>query len=168
MSRRTLWLARCGLLCAVALLAAALEQLIPALPMLPPGAKPGLANIAVLAAGYTLGPGAAFWVALVKVLFALTTRGVTAFLMSLAGSLLSTAVMLIMLHIPLFGTVGIGVGGAVAHNLAQMSVAAVLLTGGVQYYLPWMLLFAVITGSLTGILFGLLQPSLTRLMLLHT
>lgn len=163
MNRRTLWLAQCGLLCAVALIAAALEQLLPALPMLPPGAKPGFANIAVLAAGYTLGPAAAFGVATVKALFALATRGATAFLMSLAGGLLSTAVMMLLLHVKFFGTVGIGVSGATAHNLAQLGVAAVLLTGGVQYYLPWLLLFAVMSGCLTGILFGLLQPVLARI-----
>ena len=162
MSRKTLWLTRCSLLCAVALGASLLEMLLPVLPFLPPGAKPGLANIALMAAAYTLGPGAAFAVAVVKALFALMMRGAAAFLMSMAGGLLSTAVMLLMMRSGLFGPAGIGVGGAVSHNLAQLGTAALLLTPGVQYYLPWMLVFAVVSGLLTGMVCGWLRPVLSR------
>lgn len=163
MNRKTLWLTRCGLICAIALGASALEMMLPALPFLPPGAKPGLANIALMAAAASLGPGAAFAVAVVKALFALMMRGATAFLMSLAGGLLSTLIMLLMMRVQFFGPAGIGVGGAVCHNLAQLGVAAALLTPGVVYYLPWMLIFAVLSGLLTGIVFGLIRPTLERL-----
>lgn len=161
--RRSLWLARCGLLGALALIGGVLEQLIPALPILPPGARPGIGNIAVLAAGASLGPAGAFAVALIKALFALFTRGVTAFLMSGIGGLLSTIAMLLLLRCNAFGPVGIGVSGAAAHNLGQILVACIVFTPGMLYYLPWMLVFSVLTGCLTGILFGLLRPQLERL-----
>lgn len=160
---RTLRMAQCGLLCAVALIASALEQLIPALPMMPPGAKPGISNIAVLTATELLGPCATLAVIAVKALFALMTRGAMAFLMSLAGGLLSGGVMLLLLRLGCFGTVGIGIAGAAAHNLAQVGVASLLLTAGFRSYLPVVLLFGLFTGSLTGLLYGLLRPGLLRI-----
>ena len=160
--RSALYVARCGMLCAVALMAAAVEQLLPALPMLPPGVKPGVANLAVMAAAELLGSGAAMAAVAVKAAFALATRGAMAGAMSLAGGLLSGAVMIVLLRCGWFGTVGVGVAGAAAHHCAQLAVASALLTGGYWNYLPILLLLAIPAGIVTGGLYGGIRYALFR------
>lgn len=154
-----------ALLAALALCLSFLEGLIPPLPMMPPGAKPGLSNIAVMYAASSIGLLPALAVVGTKALFALLTRGVTAGLMSLAGGVVSTAVMAAALrsHHPGFGWLGIGVSGAVGHNLGQLGVA-LLLTGWASIgYFPFLMLFALPAGALTGILLSILIPVVTRL-----
>jgi heptaprenyl diphosphate synthase len=47
--------------------------------------------------------------------------------------------------------VGISIGGAAAHNLGQLAMAALLIKhSGIFYYLPIMLLSSIPTGFLTG------------------
>ena len=107
-----------GLLGALALALSFLESLLPPLPVLPPGAKLGLSNIAVLFAVQSLGLLPALGVALVKGVFAGLTRGGVAFLMSLSGGLLSTCVTFLLSRLkrPRFGLMGLGIAGALAHN----------------------------------------------------
>ena len=162
---QTLTLTRTGLLGALALAISAVELLIPPLPFMPPGAKPGLSNIVVLAAASGLGVGPAIAIAVIKALFAGLTRGVTAMLLSFAGGVCSAAVMALALKAGCFGAVGLGVAGALTHNLAQLGVAAWLFGAGFVSYLPWMLSFAVLTGVLTGLLYGAARPYLARLFL---
>lgn len=153
-----------GMLGALALALSAMEMLIPPLPMLPPGAKPGLSNLATMYAAYSAGLGPALSVALLKGLFAGLTRGGTAMLMSLAGGLASTLVTAALLRFcRCFGMVGIGVAGALTHNLAQLGVAALLTTPAVAAYLPWLLLLGVLTGMLTGFLLKWVLPLLEKL-----
>ena len=82
-----------GILCAQAIALSFLESLIPALPFLPPGAKPGFSNIVTMFAVLTFGLPQAMCITVFKALFALATRGATAFFMSLAGGVLSTLAM---------------------------------------------------------------------------
>ena len=162
--RETLRLTRTGMLAAAAIALSAAESLFPALPFLPPGAKPGFSNLACMLAAGSMGLGPALSVAVCKALFAGLTRGVSAGLLSLCGGLLSTAVTFLLLKSPRFGYIGIGIAGAVGHNLGQLAAAALLLTPAVFGYLPWLLLFAALTGTLTGLLFGLLEPRLVPLL----
>jgi heptaprenyl diphosphate synthase len=47
----------------------------------------------------------------------------------------------------------VSVAGAAAHNLGQLVMAALILQfAGIIYYLPFMLLFSVPTGIITGLL----------------
>ena len=55
-----------GLLLALTIVLNWLENLIPALPMLPPGVKLGLSNLAVIYTLFYLGSGAAFCLAALK------------------------------------------------------------------------------------------------------
>lgn len=82
-----------GILCAQAIALSFLENLIPSLPFLPPGAKPGFSNIVTMFTVLTLGLPQAMCITVFKALFALMTRGATAFFMSLAGGVLSTLAM---------------------------------------------------------------------------
>ena len=81
-----------GISGALALVLGFLEHmLIPDIPFLPVGAKPGLSNIVTMYVIETAGLAGGIYITLIKSIFALITRGATAFFMSLCGGLLSTA-----------------------------------------------------------------------------
>ena len=155
-----------GVLGALALTLSFLENtLLPDLPLLPPGAKLGLSNIVTVLCGGLFGAPAAFAITALKALFALVTRGVTAGLMSLSGGLLSTIVLWALLK-KIGKTVsylGVGVLCAAAHNLGQL-LMSVLLTGSpaLLSYGKYLLLFALFTGTLTGLMLCVLVPRLQK------
>lgn len=159
-----------GMLGAAALALSFLENLIPGLPGLPPGAKPGFSNIATMAAAAQFGFAGAFPITLLKAGFAGLTRGATAFFMSAAGGLLSMPVMLLLLRgkrSP-FGTAGTGILCAVAHNLGQLLTARVLTgTNAVFGYAPLLLLFSLLTGIVTGVVYGAVSPYLKQIFPSH-
>lgn len=154
-----------GILTALALALSALELLIPAIPVLPPGAKLGLSNIVTMYAAGAVGLGPALAIAVVKGLFSGLMRGFTAMMMSLAGGVASTFVMWLLLKVRKnpFGLVGLGVGGALTHNAAQLLVAAVLTTPAIVYYIPWLIIFGILTGILTGLVLKTVMPLLNKL-----
>ena len=84
MSGKSRKIAVCGLLGALALALTLLEGMLPPIPGLPPGARPGLSNIVTMFAAGSLGLPYALAIALIKGVFAFLTRGVTAGLMSLS------------------------------------------------------------------------------------
>jgi heptaprenyl diphosphate synthase len=154
-----------GLLAALALVLTAVESMMPPLPLMPPGAKLGLSNIVTMYAAGAVGLWPALCIAVVKGLFAGLTRGVTAMMMSLSGGMLSTFVMWLLLRMKKrpFGLVGLGVSGALAHNAAQLLVAALLTTPAVVYYIPWLIIFGVLAGILTGMVLNVIMPLLDKL-----
>ena len=93
MKKKTERIALIGLLGALALVLGILENLLPPLPGMPPGAKAGLSNLVTMFAAGAIGLPAALFIAAIKGLFAFLTRGVSAGLMSLCGGLLSTLIM---------------------------------------------------------------------------
>ena len=153
-----------GLLGALALVLSAAENMIPPVPVLPPGAKLGLSNLVTMFAVNALGLAPALFITLLKSLFAGLTRGVLASVMSLAGGLASTLAMWLVCRPrrQLAGAVGFGVVGAVAHNFGQFWVAFFFTTPAVVYYIPWLLLFGVLSGVLTGLVFCVTMPLLHR------
>lgn len=153
-----------GLLGALALVLSALEGMLPPIPVLPPGAKLGLSNLVTMYAAGTVGLGPALCIAVLKGLFAGVTRGFMAMLMSLAGGMVSTLVMWLLLQIQgkPFGMIGLGVAGALSHNGAQLGVAALLTTPAIAWYIPWMLFFGVCSGILTGLVLRAVMPLLDK------
>lgn len=154
-----------GILSALALVLSLFDNLItPEMAILPMGAKLGLSNIVIMvAAGMSVTGG--YYILLIKVLFAFVTRGVTAGLMSLSGGLLATTATILLLKINTkkLSYLGIAVISAVLHNMGQLACATVI--SGTMYLLnygKWLLLFAVITGSVTGIVLNLLMPRLDK------
>ena len=97
MKTKTQKIALTGVLAAQALALSFLENLLPALPFLPPGVKLGLSNIVTMFCAGSLGFTTAFCVTVIKSLFVFLTRGATAFFMSLGGGLLSTLAMCLMI-----------------------------------------------------------------------
>lgn len=155
-----------GLLAALALTLSLLEGMLPPVPVLPPGAKLGLSNLAVMFAVQSLGLLPALGIALVKGVFAGLTRGGAALLMSLSGGLLSTLVVfgLSRLKRPRFGFLGLGVAGALSHNLGQLLTATLLTSPAAAWYAPWLIVFGVLFGAVTGIVLRVTMPVLNRLL----
>lgn len=164
-SPQTQRLALVGVLTALALVLSALELMLPAIPLLPPGAKPGLSNLVTMYAAGTIGLLPALAIAVVKGLFSGLMRGFSAMMMSLAGGIASTFVMWLLLQARKnpFGLIGLSVAGALTHNAAQLLVAAVLTTSAVVFYIPWLIVFGILTGILTGIVLKTVLPLLNRL-----
>lgn len=134
--------------------------LIPDLPFLPAGAKPGLSNIVTMFSAFFVSPLCAVYITAIKVLFAFITRGATAALMSFFGGFLSTAALcfLIKLEGKNLSFIGIGVLCAFFHNAGQLS-AACLISGTflLLNYGKYLVIFALISGFLTGIILNLLK-----------
>jgi len=154
-----------GILCAQAIALSFLENLIPSLPFLPPGAKPGFSNIVTMFTVLTLGLPQAMCITVFKAFFALMTRGATAFFMSLAGGVLSTLAMWAATKIKSdpFGLLGASIIAAVCHNAGQLAAAAVLTgTRAVLGYAPALLIFSLITGAVTGTVLRIVMPALEK------
>ena len=139
-----------------------LEGLIPTAAFMPPGAKAGFSNIAVMFAASEFGLIPALSVTLLKSLFVFLTRGATAFFMSLAGGVLSTVVMYLLFRFSKnAGYIEIGILSALAHNAGQFSVAAIMVSGeSVIGYAPVLLLSALVTGAVTGSILRAVMPKL--------
>lgn len=153
-----------GITGALTILFSAIETvLMPELPFLPPGAKPGLANIIVLLTAFTGNIVSLLYTVVLKSLFVLITRGASAFAMSLAGGLISAAVTMLMLKIKLrdVSVAGISVIAAVMHNLGQLA-AAMILTGTPlpAVYASALIMFGIVSGLLTGIMTEIILPKL--------
>ena len=149
---KTKRLTKMSLLTATALLLGYLEYLLPVFPALP-GVRLGLGNIAVLYALYALGRKDAFLLILLKVLLCgLLFAGAFSTLYALTGGFCSVFAMCAAKRLPGVSTVGVSVTGAVLHNAGQAVVACLLLgRGAVLFYLPALLLAAILTGLLTGL-----------------
>lgn len=118
------------------------------------GIKLGLANIVVVTAMYILSERDAFFISVVRiVLSGLTFGGVSTLIYSLAGGILSFAVMMLAKKCKKLSVTGVSVLGAIAHNIGQIAVAgAVMGTYRIVYYLPVLLVSGAVTGVVIGIL----------------
>ena len=155
-----------GMLCALAAAISFLESLIPSVSGFPPGAKPGFSNLVIMFSAASLGIGQTFIITIFKAVFAGVTRGVTAFFMSLAGGLLSTGAALLLLRRNKLklGFIGIGIICAVCHNAAQLCVACVI-AGTSKFFVSYgspLLIFAAVTGFLTGTALKYILPVLNK------
>lgn len=156
-----------GIFGAVALVLSFLEgMLIPDIPFLPVGAKPGLSNIITMYIAGTIGFPGAVYITMLKALFALITRGATGAFMSFSGGLLSTVAVCLLIKYQgrLFSYLGLGIIGAVMHNLGQL-VAACIVSGtfALMNYGKYLLIFALITGTVTGSVLLVLMPRLSKI-----
>ena len=156
-----------GIMCALALALSYLETLIPAYPGFPPGAKPGLSNIVTMFMAGSAGPLYAFFITVIKGLFAGVTRGFTAMLMSLSGGILSTSAACLLFRFSKnkLGYIGISIVCAVCHNIGQLAAACIISGTAtlVVGYGPLLLIFAVVTGLLTGAILKAVMPTLAKI-----
>ena len=154
-----------GVLGALAITVSALEGLFE-LPFLPPGAKPGLANVVTVAAAMISGATGALLITLIKSLFVFATRGATAFILSFTGGIIASLVTVLLLKMKkcLFSLTGISICGALAHNAGQLAAAAILTkTSAIAYYAPVLLIFSLISGFVTGIILKAVAPIILKI-----
>lgn len=154
--KKTKRLVLLAMLTAVAMILSYVESLLPSVGI--PGVKMGLANIAVIFALFRFGWKEAAVLSLVRVvLVSLLFGGVGAMLYSLAGAVLSLAVMALLRRIDRFSTVGISVAGGVANNAGQILMAMLILqTKQLLGYLPVLAVSGIAGGVLTGLAAALL------------
>lgn len=143
-----------ALLC-FALALSYLERFIP-LSLVLPGIKPGLGNIAVITAAYTIGPILAAAVTAGKVLISAILFGnVSSLIYSASGAALAwcaaaVCVTIFRRHVSMLGA---SVLAAAFHNIGQLIAASLVLSSAAVFmYLPVLLLTAILTGGITGML----------------
>ena len=147
-----------GVLIALAFILSYIESLLPSFTGIP-GVKPGFANIAVMCALYVVGGKIAFAVALVRVVLSgFMFTGMNAMLYSLAGSVLSLTVMLLLKRAGKFSAPAVSIAGGVAHNAGQIILARIMLGSAVLYYFPILVISGTVAGLIIGVIAGLLIP----------
>ena len=152
-----------GLLAALELALSRVERLIPLQLVVPlPGVKLGLANIVSMMALYFVGWREALAALLVRcVLGGIFGGNVTGFCMSLCGGVCAFFTMLAAKKSGLLSVYGVSILGAATHNTGQVLAASVLLRSPAVFsYLPFLLVTAVVTGTLTGAAAAAAFPSL--------
>ncbi|MFY9175134.1 MAG: Gx transporter family protein [Peptococcia bacterium] len=157
-----------ALLISLALVLSLVEKLFPLGGLVPlPGIKLGLANIVTMIALFYFGWQAAMLITVSRCLLSsMFYGGLITLALSLAGGILAISVMAILKrgHGKWFSLIGIGIGGAAAHNLGQIIMASLLMnSGAVFYYLAVLFVAALITGTLTGMITHVLLQRLLRL-----
>ncbi len=137
------------------------------LPSLGPWFKPGLANLVTLLVLFWMGARAAIAIALGRVLvgsFFIGTLFTPTVLVAFIAALVAALVMIICWRmVPGISLVGVSLMGALAHMLTQfVTVEQLFIQQGVLYYvLPPLLLLAVITGWINGVLASYISARLS-------
>lgn len=165
--KSTLMVTLLAIFCALSIAISFLEMSIPSFLLLPPGSKMGLSNVVTMFVCSSLGILPAMLIVLTKSLFALLMKGFTAFLMSLCGGIFSAIVVYFLFRCEAFHTrfTLIGVTGALFHNMGQLLVALVLTSRCMFYYAPFLIVFAMITGSITGFALKVIFPKINKIFL---
>ena len=164
--KKAITVALYGLLTALALVLSFVETLIP-IPIPIPGVKLGLANLVTVVGLYLIGIPGTIAVTLVRiVLVGFSFGNPYSMIYGLSGSFLSLLVMAILKKTGRFSQISISVLGGIAHNIGQITFAAVIVqTSGVFYYLPFLIAAGCIAGTLIGIVGGLITGLLLFAML---
>ena len=150
--KKTKKIALLGLTISLAMIMSYIEVLFP-LSFAVPGIKMGLANIVIVFVLYRMSLKDACIVSLIRVfLVALLFGNTMSLSYSLAGAVLSLALMAILKKTEKFSVVGVSISGGVMHNAGQILMAVILMgTAQIAYYLPVL----IITGTVTGVGIGL-------------
>ena len=142
-----------AVLTAAALTIFIVEAQIPAF-IAVPGVKLGLSNVITLAAAYLLSRRDAGIVLLMRIILgSMFAGGMAAFLYSAAGGVCAFAVVCVFYKVfdkkQLWA---VSVLSAIAHNIAQLLVAAAVMnSSAVIWYAPWLIISAVLTGAFNGV-----------------
>lgn len=141
-----------GVFTALALIFSYVEALIP-FQIGIPGVKLGLANLIVVIALYKMGTRDALCLSVVRiVLSGFLFANLFSIIYSLAGGILSLAVMAFLRKRESFSIYGVSMAGGVFHNIGQILIAMIVVESfSVAYYIPVLLVAGVLTGLLIGI-----------------
>ncbi|MDD7446245.1 MAG: Gx transporter family protein [Clostridiales bacterium] len=147
-----------ALLTTIMLILGYIESLFP-IPGIP-GIKLGLSNSVLMLALYWMGVPEACVLMVMKVLLSgLLFGGVSGMLYAFSGGVLSLAVMSVLIYcFCSFSVIGVGIAGAVCHNIGQVLAAMLVLqTNRLVYYMGVLVLIAIATGAATGTVAALLM-----------
>lgn len=155
------FVARVGLMAALALIFSYVEAIIPYNPGIP-GIKLGIANVVTVIALYKFGARDAVCVSVIRIVIAgLLFNGLFGMLYSLAGAAVSLAGMTLLKNTGLFSVAGVSMAAGVLHNLGQLLVAAALIEDlRIFFYFPVLLFSGIAAGILVGIISTLVLKSL--------
>lgn len=146
---------RLSMLLALSIVLSLVESVIPLFSGIIPGLKLGLANTVVLTVLYLYSFKDAIYLSLLRViLIGILRTGLFSipFFFSLGGALLSIIVMSIFKKTKL-SIVGVSVLGSIFHSIGQIIVAFLILNNNTMfYYLPFLLIFSIPTGVITGLI----------------
>ena len=129
-----------------------------------PGVKLGLANLVIVAAIYLFGGKQAFLISIVRIFLSGFMFGNLASIMySLAGGLLSLAVMLLLKKTNKLSILAVSVMGGICHNIGQLIVAMLVVENlKLIFYVPVLLISGFLTGLLIGIVCRVILPAVKR------
>lgn len=160
MSSKTKKLTFLSIMTAFALVLSYLEFLLPPIYAAVPGVKIGLPNVVIIYLLYKFSLKEAALVSLVRLLVVTLLFGnVMTLLYSIAGAVLSLAIMSVLKMTKTFSMVGVSVAGGVFHNVGQIIVAALVLkTAEIGFYMPVL----AVSGILAGVAVGLISVILLK------
>lgn len=163
--KKTYKLTYTAMLLALTVVLSIFENMLPALPSMPPGVKLGLSNIAVMYAVFFAGIKSSFFLAFSKGFFSFITKGFLAGILSLCGGVLSVLVIIIAISIfkEKISYIMISVLGAVFHNVGQVSAITLMLKVNYFYYLPVLIISGIIMGSITGVILNMIMPVFNKI-----
>jgi heptaprenyl diphosphate synthase len=149
-----------GVLTSVALVLSYLEAMLPPISTAAPGIKMGLPNIIVILLLYKFGLKEALMVSGIRVfIVALLFGNVMTLAYSVAGAVLSLALMTLFKKLNLFSIIGVSIIGGISHNLGQILVAIFLFdTIQIGYYM----IILAITGTIAGVVIGIIGSILVK------
>ena len=129
-----------------------------------PGVKLGLANLVIVAAIYLFGGKQTFLISIVRIFLSGFMFGNLASIMySLAGGLLSLAVMLLLKKTDKLSILAVSVMGGICHNIGQLIVAMLVVENlKLIFYVPVLLISGFLTGLLIGIVCRVILPAVKR------
>lgn len=141
-----------GILTSLALIFGYIESLF-SLSFIAPGIKLGLANsVALILLCFKDFKGAVL-VNITRILLsALLFSSPFSLVFSLTAGILSAVIMRLLSGIKGVSVIGFSISGAAVHNLVQLTVASLLFGRAVWYYLPFLLVSALLSGGIIGIL----------------
>lgn len=156
-------LAADGLFLTLGLVVSYIEVMLP-IPLGIPGIKIGLANAVIMVLLFFTTWQRTLGISVMRILLTGFLFGnPMTIIYSLAGGILSLFVMVLLKKIKGFSTVGISVGGGVAHNLGQLTVAVLLMENArIYYYAPVLLVTGTVAGIAIGVLTGVLVKKLPK------
>ena len=147
-----------GIFVALALVLAYVESAVGFAPVLP-GAKLGIANLAVMLAFFRTGKADAALISACRVtLMSLLFGNFQYFVFSASGAAFAYLAMLIFSRSRSVGRIGVSVASAAAHSVGQtVAAVAIYSSPALISYLPLLLVASVLTGTLNGVLMILVE-----------
>lgn len=154
-----------AILTALLFVLSVIEAALPLAAVFPMGVKIGLANIAVMYGVFFINKKSGIYLAFCKGFFAFITRGFTAAVLSLCGSLLSVLAVIFLIWVfkDKISYIVLSVIAAVCHNIGQLVALSFILSGMYFYYTPVLIISGIVMGIVTGMVLKAVMPALEKI-----